>query len=380
MERADVNNLPKRPALPWLLLLFLVCQLISAANATTELLRVRAAGKDDRVRLVLDLSSETTYRQRVLTDPHRIAIDLRGTTAPHLELPELDDWMVKRVRFNQLSGPTAQIVFDLAQAAHFNVFALEASGDKPVRVVCDIYRRKERSSGPPEGPWVVVIDPGHGGRDPGTVSQQFNLTESAVVLDVAQRLKRVLDQEAGISVRLTREENVTLGLRDRVDRARSLGGDVFVSIHVNGCPARSACGAEVFYLSLEGATDVASRELEALENAADVTDDPLLGEMAGFPFAVDLIQTDTITRSSLLAEVILDALGESRLAAKRSVRQANFVVLRSSRVPSALIELGFISNIQDASRLATATHRQALAETIARGLLEFRREYARLKG
>ncbi|MCK4304454.1 MAG: N-acetylmuramoyl-L-alanine amidase, partial [Candidatus Eisenbacteria sp.] len=225
--------------------------------------------------------------------------------------------------------------------------------------------------------WIVIIDPGHGGRDPGVVTRRARLKEKDVVLDVALRLKRVLDPEAGVEVRLTRDQDMFLGLRDRVVRSEALGGDLFLSIHVNGCRQQAARGAEVFFLSLRGATSAAARELEALENSVDATQDPMLGEMAELPFAVDLLQTDTILRSSFLAETILDALDQSGLAATRGVKQANFAVLRSCRLPSALIELGFMSNPEDARKLGSASHRQALAETIAIGLLEFQRRYAR---
>ena len=178
----------------------------------------------------------------------------------------------------------------------------------------------------------------------------------------------------------TRETDQLIGLRDRVTRGEDLDGDVFVSVHVNGCRDRGARGAEVFFLSLRGASDAATRELASLENSAVPSEDPMLREIADLPFAVDLIQTDTIQRSSLLSEAVLATLGDSGLAAARGVKQANFAVLRSCRMPSTLIELGFISNPGDAKQLAKASHRQALAETIANGLLEFRRQYARGTG
>lgn len=358
--------------------LLLGCLFTTAAPGHhSALLQVRVSSWDDRFRLVLDLSAETDCKHRVLSEPDRIAINLSKTTAESLVLPEVDEWMVKRVRFNRLKGPTAQIVLDLAQEPSFDVFTLPAAGGKPFRVVCDVYRRIGNDTGESDGTWVIVIDPGHGGKDPGAVNRRYGLKEKEVVLDVAQRLRRVLNGAEGVEARLTREKDIFLGLRERVAGARSLGGDAFVSIHVNGCLQRSARGAEVFFLSLKGATNAASKELEALENAADVPQDPMLAEIADLPFAVDLLQTDTILRSSLLAEAVLDALDDSRLAATRGVKQANFTVLRSCRLPSALIELGFVSNPDDARRLGSPSHRQALAETIAKGLLEYRRRYAR---
>jgi N-acetylmuramoyl-L-alanine amidase len=126
-----------------------------------------------------------------------------------------------------------------------------------------------------------------------------------------------------------------------------------------------------------GATDAASKELEALENQSAVGEESLDGDLADLPFAVDLIQTDTLKRSSLLAEVLLNELGDDGLATTRGVKQANFVVLRSIRVPSVLVELGFLSNANDADALRSVQHREALGKSLARGLVDFRSRFAR---
>jgi N-acetylmuramoyl-L-alanine amidase len=204
------------------------------------------------------------------------------------------------------------------------------------------------------------------------------VTEKDIVLDVGRRLFDRLAEEPGITPQLTRSKDVFVNLSARARRAETARADLFVSVHVNGYRSRAPKGAEVFFLSLDGATDVAERELESLENAAvGEGADPVLGEIAELPFAVDLLKTDTVMRSSLLAESILNQLVHGDLAASRGVKQANFVVLRSCRVPSALVEVGFASNPEDAARLASETHRQALAEAITKGILEFRARYAR---
>jgi len=332
--------------------------------------------------VVLDMAQPCDFVHKTYTDPHRIAINLPGAVAPDLKLPTVSDPLLHRIRFNALAGPKGQIVLDLTAAHEYKIFSLPAEGDTPFRVVCDIMRPTHQpSEDPPDRPWTVVIDPGHGGRDPGAVNHRFDLFEKNIVLDVSRRLKKQLEKADDIVVHLTRESDRAIPLRDRVKMARGDGADVFVSIHVNGCPHRSAHGAEVFYLSLKGATNTAAAELEVLENSAEtIQNDPLLGEIADFPFAADLVMTDTMLRSSLLAEVVLEALGASRLTSTRGVKQANFAVLRSCGVPSALIELGFITNPQDARLLASSGHRQSLAETIARGLLEYRKRYARQVG
>jgi len=350
-----------------------------ASAKTITLEQIRIASWEDRFRLVLDLSDSVDPIDRLVDNPDRIAINLPQTRSESIIPPGVDDWLVDRIRINRLSGNnTTQVVLDLTQKPTYSVFTLPASDSKSFRVVCDVFREARPSA--PEGrdSWVVVIDPGHGGRDPGTVDQSGKLLEKDIVLDVSKQLKANLEKVDGVEVHLTRDRDKFLKLRDRAKYTREYKSDVFISIHVNGWPTKAAKGAEVFFLSPKGATSAASRELEALENAAGgIPEDDPLSEIGELPFAVDLIQTDTILRSSLLAETLLDELDRSGLAATRGIKQANFVVLRSTQIPSALIELGFITNPEDAKRLRTSRYRKELAETLARGLLQYRQEFAR---
>ncbi len=363
-----------------LLLVFATGSFLSTAAARTiELEQIRIASWEDRFRLVLDLSGQVDPINRLVDNPDRIAINLPRTASEGIVPPAVKDWMVKKIRINHLKkNKTTQVVLDLTEEPSYRVFSLPAESGKPFRVVCDVFRQRRSEVQPESSPWVVVIDPGHGGIDPGTLDQSGKLMEKDIVLDVAKQLRAILERVDGIKVILTRERDKTCRLRQRAAVIRESNGDLFVSIHVNGWPTRAVKGAEVFFLSPKGATSAASKELEALENAADdIAEDNVLSEIGELPFAVDLIQTDTILRSSHLAETLLDELGKSGLAATRGIKQANFVVLRSTQIPSALIELGFITNPNDSRRLGTAKHRKALAETIARGLLEYQRKFGR---
>jgi len=368
----------RRPGAPAAALALLLILGAGVPAGAAELLRIRTWGGDEHFRVVLDLSEPAVHEDRVVGDPDRVAINLRDSRAGDLAIPETGDWMVQRIRINRL-GMTVQVVLDLAGPARTKIFDLPPEGDRPARVVCDVFRPRARPK--PERPpaFVVVLDPGHGGRDPGAVHRR--LQEKEIVLDVARRAAARLGREPGVEVHLTRQRDTFVSLAGRARRAQQENADIFISIHVNGARSGAPRGAEVFFLSLAGASDVAARELAALENAAVTEEaDPLLGEIAELPFAVDLLKTDTVRRSSLLAEAILDRLVESRLAASRGVKQANFVVLRSCRVPSALVELGFLSNPEDARQLASDGHREALAGAIAEGVLEFRDRFARRHG
>jgi N-acetylmuramoyl-L-alanine amidase len=162
--------------------------------------------------------------------------------------------------------------------------------------------------------------------------------------------------------------------------AEKYEADAFISIHVNAAKRKDAYGVEVFFLSMGGASDQASKELARLENEADpeyvVTEDSLL---QGIPFSFDLRQSDTLLRSSRLAESVLVSFEASQLAASRGVKQAGFAVLKSFQVPSALIEIGFLSNPAEARRLKDAKHRQKLADCIVKGTIEYFERFARAK-
>jgi N-acetylmuramoyl-L-alanine amidase len=409
---------------------------LAAGPPARHLLGVRSGPWEDRFRIVLDLSEPTPYRSVVATGPDRVVIVIPGMMGEGTPAPELDPRFVSGLRIDDLPD-TMRLEISLTSALRCQVFTVPPGDGKPFRIVCDVYHptplpasaerqassktpasppakepprlreSKEAAKAPPPvkvpepmplperqapaepretkeakapapgtmGTWTIYIDPGHGGHDPGAM--QASMQEKRITLDVARRLAKRLSGEPGVVARLTREGDTGVALGRRVRRAEEGGADAFVSVHVNGCKDRSARGAEVFFLSLGGASDAATREVETLENAADAGEDTALTAFAHLPFGADLLQTDTLRRSSLLAESILGVLEESGFAASRGVKQANFAVLRSARIPSALVEVGFLSNPGDAERLASPEHREALAETIARGLLEYRSRYAR---
>ena len=220
------------------------------------------------------------------------------------------------------------------------------------------------------GPRVVVLDPGHGGADPGAVGK--GLREKDVCLDVARRLAAALNKMPGYRAVITRQDDRRVSLAERMRFAEREGADLFVSIHVNAARSSRASGAEVFFLSIGAATDRAAAELARLENEADpdfvVQEDEAL---KGLPFAVDLRQSDTLLRSSRIAEVVLDVLSARGLAESRGVKQAGFAVLKSFQVPSILVEVGFISSQAERKKLKSPEHRQKLAEALADGVRRY---------
>lgn len=228
---------------------------------------------------------------------------------------------------------------------------------------------------PAAEPWDIVIDPGHGGVDRGAEAGR-SLVEKEITLDVARRVASILRAEgSGAKVTLTRDRDRTVPLETRARIASRPGIDLFVSIHANASIDTAAAGAEVYFLSLEQATDEAAKTLAEFENAALFA----AGEGGGGPASSELLQSivldvarsETVERSGLLAELVVGAFRSARAVPERGVKQADFAVLRSVIAPSILVEVGFVTNAADARRLESAQYRQRLAEGIALGVENF---------
>jgi N-acetylmuramoyl-L-alanine amidase len=301
-----------------------------------------------------------------------VVVLIVGGTIEGAQTPTaVGDGLVDRVRINQLQSG-AQVVVDLTAASAHNVFPLRPYLSKPNRVVIDV----SRGSVDPEvatvpaaraddgSPRVVVIDPGHGGEDPGTLGNG-KLREKDVVLDIAKNLATQLTARGGYDVRLTRDGDYFVRLAKRKDIAHRSEGDLFISIHANSAPNRRADGTEVFYVSPRGASDEAARELADRENAADLVggvspdaDDDVLSIL------VDLKMSDSVQKSHDFAGLVDEELGKARVS-DCAVKQAGFLVLKSLAMPSILVEVGFLTNSSDVDKLKRPEYRQEYAVCLA---------------
>jgi N-acetylmuramoyl-L-alanine amidase len=222
--------------------------------------------------------------------------------------------------------------------------------------------------------WIVAVDAGHGGRDSGTKGGR-DLVEKKLVLDIARRVSDAIDQTSGFKAVMTRDRDVFLDLVERTRLAKKKKADVFVSIHLNSAPRKSARGAEVFFISPAGADAAASRLLSNREATAKELgiDEPRSADI--LQILVDLNQQKMMERSFLLAEEIIKASERPGLPPVRSVKQQSFAVLKSIDMPSVLVEAGFLTNADDARIVASEKGRQAVAEAIAAGIVSFLKKY-----
>ena len=225
----------------------------------------------------------------------------------------------------------------------------------------------------------IVIDSGHGGKDPGALG--WGVREKDITLDISKRLKHHLEQNC-IEAKLTRSIDHFISLWRRADIANKENADFFVSIHANAARAKSAKGFEVFYLS--EAVDDNARAVAAAENAALKYEDSSFGHAkpstALEATLWDITNSENRVESIELAKYITNSAKGSLNTKDRGVKAARFYVLKGARMPSVLIEVGFISNEQEAKKLKNPAYRELIAKTIAEGISNYKREYEKTEG
>jgi len=341
------------------------------------LLKVRSYSHPDKTRVVIDLSEKTEFRADKLINPDRIFIDIMGSIAKLEDTSKqikIDDGVVKTVRTAQFNEEITRVVFDLYQESKYELFSLI----EPDRVVIDIFKSGEETaisetlSTKPEGKpapgleitgkRVVIIDPGHGGKDPGAINRTTGLKESEVTLGIALYLEKLL-KGAGIPTYLTRSKDEFVYLEDRTNFANQKNGFVFVSLHANSVlnPRPSAEGIETFVLSSQyigaSARDVADRE-----NIASRAHPELDTDLA--KIIADLEESANIKYSLDFAEIVQKKLVNYLKLEDRGVKQAPFVVLKGANMVAVIVEVGFISNPKEEKLLKTDKFRENAAQAL----------------
>jgi N-acetylmuramoyl-L-alanine amidase len=255
----------------------------------------------------------------------------------------------------------------------FDVFELK----NPARIVVDLQGERGAAGAPvpavpPRPKRVVVLDPGHGGVEEGARGPT-GLLEKEVVLDIARRVKALLERD-GTTVVLTRDEDRLLPLDERTAIANQNRAELFVSVHLNSAPMRSAFGAETYFLSSD-ATDDEARTLAALENRAYAPDDEPAAPPSGDGLELilwDLAQNRYLAESARLAEEVQKEMNLLVGTRDRGIRQAPFTVLMGATMPAILVEVGFVSNPEEEAKLKDGAYRDRIAEALHRAIATFR--------
>ena len=358
------------------------------AASATQIRNARLWRSDNKLRLVFDLSGPVQYKTFTLGAPERLIIDLSGAgLSGDFSQLMLKGSGITAIRSGHFGKGDTRIVLDLAAPMQLNSFLLPPQDGQGHRLVLDlssatqIPRQIAKEPTPPvdkahpKRDIIVVVDPGHGGKDPGAVGSKGQ-REKDVVLSIAQLLAKRLKREKGFDVKLVRNDDFFVPLRKRVDIARQHKADMFISVHADAAPRLTASGASVYALSEGGATSATARFMAQRENGADLLGattllnlkdkDPMLAGVI-----LDMSMNATIASSLQLGSSVLGSLQSITSLHQKRVEQAGFAVLKSPDVPSILVETGFISNARDAQRLVTARHQQAVADGLFEGLRNY---------
>ena len=338
-------------------------------------------------------------------DPERLVLDLEGVQfGPALAdlhgKVATGDPYIDKLRVGRNRPGVVRLVIDLKAEVKPQVFTLKPVGEYGHRLVLDLYpvvphdplaalieadgkipmqeARSEKEPAPaPDRPKVarlatIVIDPGHGGEDPGARGR-LGSREKDITLTISKRLKALIDAEPDMRALLTRDADFFVPLQTRVDKARRVKADLFVSVHADAFIRPHARGSSVFALSERRATSEAARWLAKKENDADLVGGVNIDVKDRYlaQTLLDLSQTATIDHSLRLGNAVLGELGQVNTLHKAHVEQASFAVLKSPDVPSILVETAFISNPEEEKRLNDEAYQDQLARAILVGIKRY---------
>jgi N-acetylmuramoyl-L-alanine amidase len=391
-----------------------------AAWASAQVSAARVWPSREYTRLTIETSGPLAHQLLVLKDPERLALDLEGLAAVG-ELQALggriaaSDPHIQAVRVARNRPGVIRVVLELRTEVSPQVFALAPVGEYGHRLVVDLYpttpldplmalleaeARRDASEGagsasdasddrtdPPvhgagrdagarrperRRPITVAIDPGHGGEDPGAIGPAGTY-EKHVALAIGRRLKGMIDRDRGMRAMLTRDDDYYVPLAARVQKARRVNADLFVSIHADAFRTPHVRGASVFALSENGASSAAARWLAQKENDADLIGgvnlgvrDPVLARTL-----LDLSQTAAISDSLKIGRILLEEIAEVNALHKPRVEQAGFAVLKAPDVPSILVETAFISNPEEERKLRSDRYQQRMARSLSEGIRRY---------
>ncbi len=386
---------------------------------------VRFGSHPETQRLVVELSETADFRAFVLMEPNRLVVDMPAFDWSVGTIQKPSNFPVQDIRFGALGNGLSRIVIEtgthvMIQAA----FMLPKQGGQRDRLVIDFKRTTEpamraalsqihgplqskgldaqeipaiKQAKPEKKPTLqtpapapaatanknskkplVIIDPGHGGPDPGARGANGNY-EKHIVLAVGLELKKQLEDSGQYRVLMTRSTDVFIALGDRVRFARRNGGDLFISLHADSIRDQDVTGASVYTLS-EKASDAATAKLAERENKSDLIAGIDLGDQDKdvANILLDLATRDTMNQSKFLANTVVSSMSSKGIRTlERPHRSAGFAVLKAPDIPSILVEMGYVTNRSEVARLSSPEHRRKIATTLKNSIDSYFQKVAR---
>jgi N-acetylmuramoyl-L-alanine amidase len=389
---------------------------VRAQAPAAEAATIRAVQRDvlpEAVRITIEMDREVPFYQERIDNPSRLFLDLKGTRTVSKLIDatfHYDSDVVREIRLGRHPANTIRIVLDLEGVGHYSVFTLyepyrividcERAGGKQLAPFSDGVDPKENRQAPstppapaaspspgraPVAPAVnsggtfsvarqlglgvsrIVIDAGHGGHDPGAMA--FGILESTLVLDVALRLEKLLQQRPGFDTVLTRRDDEYVSLEQRTEIANRESADLFLSIHANASADGTAHGVETYFLNF-----ALNRQAEAVAARENAASGKTMNSLTGIVKAITL--NSKLNESKDFAGLVQQSLvrglrPSNKLLKDLGVKQAPFMVLIGAAMPSILAEISFVTNRQEARLLKTPAYRQKIAEALLAGILKY---------
>jgi len=364
-------------------------------DAPVDVHNVRLWSAPESTRMLSACSQAVSHKTVMLTHPYRLVLDIEnahwsGNSENFFLKKSKNTGVVKFSAVNKHDKNNkkisdCEITFELDKNYKFDIFMLKPNESYGHRLVIDLAKSsleeevispvqvKKQTHKNAHKDFLVMIDPGHGGEDPGAVGLVWGTKEKDVVLSVSKKLQELINKQPGMRALLTRDGDYYLGLRKRMNMARRHGADIFISIHADSVLNPKAQGAATYVLSQKGASSEAARWLAEHENRADLIGGVRIEDKTNILASVllDLSQTANQAASEELAEGILKTLGQVGTLHHAQVQRAGFMVLKAPDIPSVLIELGFLSHPQGEKKLQDIEHQNQLAKTIYKGIQKF---------
>lgn len=388
-----------------LIIMISLCVFSINSFAINSVSKLRIGENQDRTRIVFEApvsASITSKKIFQLKTPHRLVIDM-PTTNFKADLDKVSihpKSVIKEIRQGIFNKNTHRMVIDLKTGVKYKYFKISKKGKIGDRLVVDLMPSKHaKYYTPKKAPvsyssplkktitintkdikkqikknFVIMIDPGHGGVDPGAVAKhgRKKVYEKTITLQIAKKLQKELNRYPNITAHLTRSSDIFVPLRTRIKRATKKNADLFISIHADSHANKRVRGGSVYILS-ENSSDKEAARLARIANRGDEVAGVILKNEARDiqSILIDLTQRESMNKSALLAKDILKYMKDVVLVKHTKAKFAGFVVLKSADIPSILLEASYLSNYTDRSLLVNPYKQSKLAKAVARGVKDY---------
>jgi N-acetylmuramoyl-L-alanine amidase len=362
------------------LLTILIASLISIDSyGAVEILNVRHWTAPDHTRIVLDVDDEPDYE--VKESINLLILNIKEASLSK-SIPDrimINKPGIEKMVFHHLDENTVKIEFILNKYQKIEVFKLKKFQDKPNRVVVDIFleqvskEEKITEQFPePKQKKIIVIDPGHGGEDPGAVGKRRTY-EKNVVLSISREIKKAINKMPGYRAVLTRDGDYYVSFRKRLQKAKDWGANLFISVHADAARNRSAKGSSVYCLSTGAASNEAAKLLAKNENLSDILGGvpDSEGNNESNQIIMNMFQTNTINLSKIYAGILMKHLDMVNCLKYKSLQEAPFRVLKLPDIPAVLVETAYISNPQEERLLKQSGFQKKLAKSITSSIGDY---------